>query len=268
MTTPAVDRAARRFKRSMQRIADESGGTVTMRAGDGPEVTVAAPRTDGEVTDATDGGFWGEVVTGPLAPVTFQTSRKGLSSALTRTQHAHSGDEARPVLQSWWLTVAGDTLTIHTADNYRLARATVSVDSQGDGWFGIHRSEAKALLAFLASGPDDVAFEAGDGAWSVHHEDGRLTGRLSPGTPPDWSSITEREGRDPVSYALDGRFASDAAKAAIGASGIVHVDYVSADRPTVWRSDGYSEWVMPVRIGRGSAVADDDDPPSHQDDTP
>lgn len=204
-------------------------------------------------------GFWGEIATGPLSRVTFQTSRKGLLGALTRTQHAQASEEDRPVLQSWWLTVEGKRLTVHASDNYRLARATVDIESQGDGWFGIHRSEAKALLAFLASGPDDVAFEAGDGAWSVHHETGQLTGLLSPGEPPDWSAITSREPANPVRYALNGKYASDAAKAAIGASGIVFVDYTSAELPTVWHSDGYSEWVMPVRIPGGAPDAEADD---------
>jgi hypothetical protein len=195
-------------------------------------------------------GFWGEVPTGPAEPIAFQTARKDLLHALTRTQHAHSGDEARPVLQSWWLTVEPGTLTIHAADNYRLARVTIDITSTSDGWFGIHRSEGKALLAFLASGPSDVTFDASGGAWSVRHEDGMLTGRLSPGTPPDWRAITDAATpSDAIRFALNGRYASDAAKAATGASGIALVDYAAADRPTHWHSDGYDEWVMPVRIG-------------------
>lgn len=195
-------------------------------------------------------GFWAEPPSGPAEPIAFQCARKDLLNALTRTQHALSGDEARPVLQSWWLTVDGPYLTIHTADNYRLARAVIDIASTSAGWFGIHRSEAKALLAFLATGPSDVTVDASGGAWSVRHEDGLLTGRLSPGTPPDWSAVTDAAmPADAITFALNGRYASDAAKAATGSSGIVRVDYAAPDRPTHWHSDGYDEWVMPVRIG-------------------
>ena len=201
-----------------------------------------------EETAPPPDGFWAEAPTGPEAPVTFQASRKDLLHALTRTEHAIASDKARPVLQSWWLTVEGGVLTIHTADNYRLARAVIDVSAQSDGWFGIHRSEGKALLAFLASGPSDVWFDAAGGGWAVRHEDGSLTGRLSPGTPPRWSQITDRILAEPtVEYTLNGRFASDAAKAATGPGGTVLVDYESEDRPTRWHSEGYDEWVMPVR---------------------
>lgn len=195
-------------------------------------------------------GFWADAPSGPAEPIAFQTARKDLLHALTRTQHALSGDEARPVLQSWWLTVEGGHLTIHAADNYRLARAVIDITSTSEGWFGIHRIEAKALLAFLASGPADVTLDAAGGAWSVRHEDGMLTGRLSPGTPPDWRAVTDAATPDDaVRFALNGRYASDAARAATGESGIALVDYAAPDRPTVWHSDGYDEWVMPVRIG-------------------
>lgn len=43
MPSPSVERAARRFQRSMQAIADDSGATISVQAGDGPEVVVAAP---------------------------------------------------------------------------------------------------------------------------------------------------------------------------------------------------------------------------------
>lgn len=199
---------------------------------------------------APSDGFWAEPPSGPAAPIAFQTARKDLLNALTRTQHALSGDEARSVLQSWWLTVEGGYLTIHAADNYRLARAVIDITSTSEGWFGIHRSEGKALLAFLASGPSDVTLDAAGGAWSVRHEDGMLTGRLSPGTPPDWSVVTEAATPDDAArFALNGRYASDAAKAATGDSGIALVDIAGPDRPSHWHSDGYDEWVMPVRIG-------------------
>ncbi len=195
-------------------------------------------------------GFWADAPSGPAEPIAFQTARKDLLTALTRTQHALSGDEARPVLQSWWLTVEGGYLTIHAADNYRLSRAVIDITSTSEGWFGIHRSEAKALLAFLATGPSDVTFDAAGGAWSVRHEDGMLTGRLSPGTPPDWRAVTDAATPDDaITFALNGRYASDAARAATGDSGIARVDYAAPDRPTHWHSDGYDEWVMPVRIG-------------------
>lgn len=70
---------------------------------------------EGVVRDAV-GGFWGPGVTGPTSPLSFQTSRKDLLAALTRTQHAQATDEDRPVLQSWWLSVEGDRLTVHTSD--------------------------------------------------------------------------------------------------------------------------------------------------------
>lgn len=237
-------------------VRDSDGNEAPMDSADGRAII------EGVVRKAMGGdGFWGEVVTGPAEPVVFQAGRKDLLAALTRTQHALATDEDRPVLQSWWLTATDDRLTVHTADNYRLARATVDITAQGVGWFGIHRSEGKALLAFLASGPDSVAFEASGGAWSVHHEDGMLTGRLSPGQPPDWSKVTERGQDETVRYALNGKFASDAARAAIGESGIVHVDYEAADKPTVWHSTGYSEWVMPVRIGADASGADNGSEP-------
>ena len=37
------------------------------------------------------------------------------------------------------------------------------------------------------------------------------------------------------------------------------VDYESMGRPTVWHSDGYSEWVMPVRVGVGDDSDDSGD---------
>lgn len=236
----------------------------------GRTADLGTPEAEGVIEDvargvaggAVGGGLWGQVVTGPVEPLAFQTTRKGLLAALARTQHAMASDEDRPILQSWWLTVDGHELTIHASDNYRLARATIDVESQGSGWLGIHRGEGKALLAFLASGPDDLAFDAGDGVWSVHHGQGQLKGLLSPGEPPDWSAITGHEPGRVVRYALNGRFASDAAKAGVGASGIVFVDYESMGRPTVWHSDGYSEWVMPVRVGVG------DDPDDSGDDEP
>lgn len=196
-------------------------------------------------------GFWADAPSGPAEPIAFQTARKDLLHALSRTLHAIPTDkDARPILQSWWLTVDGGYLTIHTADNYRLARATIDITSTSEGWFGIHWTEGKALLAFLASGPEDVTFDASNGVWSVRHEDGMLTGRLSPGTPPDWRVVTDvamPEGA--ITFALNGRYASDAARAATGASGIARVDYAAPDRPTHWHSDAYDEWVMPVRIG-------------------
>lgn len=195
--------------------------------------------------------MWGEVPTEPAEPIAFTTSRKDLLHALTRTQHALSGEEDRPVLQSWWLTVDGELLVIHTSDNYRVAKATVDVDAESVGRFGIHRSEGKAILAFLASGPSDVTVDVAGGAWSISHDEGRLTGRLSPGTPPDWSKVTD--GLAPaLTFTLQGKFASDAAKAAVGESGIVTVDWESPERPTVWRSPGFLEVVMPVRIGGGT----------------
>lgn len=205
-------------------------------------------------------GFWGEAPSGPAEPVAFQTARKDLLAALTRSQHAISGDEARPVLQSWWLSVADGYLTIHTADNYRLARVVIDVTSTSAGWFGIHRSEGKALLAFLSSGPSDVTFDAAGGDWSVRHEDGMLTGRLSPGTPPDWRAVTDAATPEPaVRFKLSGRFASEAAKWAAGDGGAVVVDYTADDRPTHWHSDGVDEWVMPVRIGAKTPEAEPED---------
>lgn len=43
VTSPSVARAARKFQRSMQTMADESGTTISLRAGGGPTVTVAEP---------------------------------------------------------------------------------------------------------------------------------------------------------------------------------------------------------------------------------
>lgn len=121
------------------------------------------------------------------------------------------------------------------------------------GRFGIHRSEGKAILAFLASGPSDVTVDVAGGAWSISHDEGRLTGRLSPGTPPTWSSITDT--RAPVlTFNLNGRYLSDAAKAAVGESGVVSLDWESAERPSVLRSPGYLEVVLPVRVGGGTAT--------------
>lgn len=213
----------------------------------------ACPTTPRNGRCGVTDNLWGEVPTTPAEPLSFQTERKALLSALSRTQHALGDDDKRPVLQSWWLVVDGDLLTVHTADNYRLARAVVDVSSSGVGLFGIHRSEGKALLAFLASGPPDLIIDVSGGAWSVSHDEGRLTGRLSPGSPPDWAVVTHRDAAV-TTLALNGRLAADAAKAATGESGIVMVDLGSSDRPTLFRSDGYDEWVMPVRIGGGAPV--------------
>ena len=194
------------------------------------------------------GAFWGEVPTEPAEPIAFQAARKDLLSALSRTQHAIGDDEDRPVLQSWWLTVDGDLLSIHTADNYRLARATIDVSSDTVGRCGIHRSEGRALLAFLASGPSDVSVDVSNGAWSITTDEGMLTGRLSPGTPPDWLAVTKPV-EPSLTFSMNGRYAQDAAKAAVGASGMVTVDWESPERPVVYRSDGFTEWIMPIRIG-------------------
>ncbi len=200
---------------------------------------------------SADDVLWGEVPTEPAEPIAFTASRKDLLHALTRTQHALSGEEDRPVLQSWWLAVDASHLVIHAADDYRVARATVGVLTDSACRFGIHRSEGKAILAFLASGPSDVNVDVAGGAWSISHDEGRLTGRLSPGTPPTWSSITDTLA--PVlTFNLNGRYLSDAAKAAVGESGVVSLDWESAERPSVLRSPGYLEVVVPVRIGGGT----------------
>lgn len=202
------------------------------------------------MSDTTD-PLWGEVPTEPAEPIALTTARKDLLAALTRTQHALSDHEERPVLQSWWLTFDDVHLVIHAADNFRIARATVDVIAASGGVFGIHRSEGKALLAFLASGPPDVSVDVSGGQWAVTHDEGRLTGRLSPGTPPDWSRVME--GREPsLTFAMAGRYAADAAKAAVGASGVVMVDWEGPESPVVYRSEGYLELVMPVRIPGGA----------------
>jgi DNA polymerase III sliding clamp (beta) subunit (PCNA family) len=195
---------------------------------------------------APSDGFWADPPSGPAEPISFQTARKDLLHALTRTQHALSGDEDRLVLQSWWLTVEGKALVIHASDNYRVARATVSVETVDGGRFGIHRSEGKALLAFLASGPSDVAVDVAGGAWSVTHDEGRLAGRLAPGDPPDWSKVTIARVAERT-VALNGRYVADAAKAATGESGVLLMDFHAPEEPALFRSEGYDEWIMPVR---------------------
>lgn len=209
-----------------------------------PEVRAAV---EGVVRDAMGGAsLWGEVATEPAEPIRFEAARKDLLHALTRTQHALSDADERPVLQSWWLTVEAGLLTIHAADNYRLARATVDVLAEAEGRFGVHRSEGKALLAFLATGPSSVVVDVAGGSWSVSHDEGRLTGRLSPGEPPDWSRVTDR-GEPELTFALNGKYTAEAAKAAVGESGVVLVDWRGEDQAVLYRSQGYDEWVMPVR---------------------
>ena len=94
-----------------------------------------------------DGSLWGEPETAQVPPIAFATERKAIHQALTRTQHAQeSDDDGRPVLQAWWLTVADQKLTIHAADNRRIARATVDclpAPEDAAGGFGIHRWDAK-----------------------------------------------------------------------------------------------------------------------------
>ena len=201
---------------------------------------------------AQEGSLWGEPEQAQVPPIAFTTERKAIHQALVRTQHAQESDEdGRPVLQAWWLSVAAQKLVIHAADNRRVARATVDcipAPEDAEGVFGIHRSDAKKLLAFLATGPDDVWVTAEGGGWSFSHGEGRLTGRLMVGTPPDWSAVTT--GYQPaVVVALNSRFVAEAGKAAEGRSGVVRVEYIAEDKPVIFRSSDLDEWVMPVRIG-------------------
>lgn len=203
-------------------------------------------------TPPPDAGLWGEPETAQVPPIAFTTERKAIHQALTRTQHAQVTDEdGRPVLMAWWLSVADQKLTIHCADNYRIARAVVDclpAPEDASGLFGIHRSDAKKLLAFLATGPDDVWVTAEGGGWSFSHGEGRLTGRLMVGTPPDWSAITD--GHQPaIVVALNARYVAEAGKAAEGRSGVVRVEYIGDGKPIVFRSTDLDEWVMPVRLG-------------------
>lgn len=199
-----------------------------------------------------EAGLWGEEPTAQVPPIAFTTERKAIHQALSRTQHAQVDDpDGRPVLQAWWLSVAAQKLTIHAADNYRVARAVVDclpAPEDAEGVFGIHRSDAKKLLAFLATGPDDVWVTAEGGGWSFSHGEGRLTGRLMVGTPPDWSAVTT--GYQPaVVVALNAKYVAEAGKAAEGRSGVVRVEYVAEDKPVVFRSTDLDEWIMPVRLG-------------------
>lgn len=204
-----------------------------------------------------EAGLWGEEPTAQVPPIAFTTERKAIHQALTRTLHALApdDDDSRPVLQTWWLSVADQKLTIHAADNYRVARARVDVlpaPEDAEGVFGIHRTDAKKLLAFLATGPDDVWVTAEGGGWSFSHESGRLTGRLFRGDPPDWSRVTE--GALPaVVVALNAKYVAEAGKAAEGRSGVVRVEYVAEDKPVVFRSTDLDEWIMPVRLGTPEA---------------
>ena len=201
-----------------------------------------------------DGSLWAEMATSAqVPPIAFATARKDLHSALIRTQHALAPDDedSRPVLMCWWLSVAAKKLTIHAADNYRVCRATLAVipsPEDAEGLFAIHRSDARKLLAFLATGPDDVWVTAEGGAWAFSHEMGRLTGRLFAGTPPDWTAITEGA-QAAITVGLNARYVAEAGKAAEGASGVVRVEYVDERRPVAFRSTGLDEWIMPVRLG-------------------
>lgn len=205
-----------------------------------------------ETPDAPTTALWPEADQPQLPPIAFTTERKALLAAFSRTQHAIATDEdASPVLQAWWLAVRDQKLTIHAADNFRVARARVDVlpaPEDAEGVFGIHHREARALLAFLAKGPDELWMEAAGGAWTIHHEDGRLTGRLFHGTPPDWTKVTERDDAA-ITVSLNARFLADAGKAAEGRSGVVRVEYISEAAPVVFRSTDLDEFVMPVRIG-------------------
>ena len=204
---------------------------------------------------APDGSLWAEVASdAQVPPIAFTTARKDIHAALSRTQHALAPDEpdSRPVLTCWWLSVARQKLTIHTADNYRVARSIIDVipsPEDAEGLFAIHRTDARKLLAFLASGPDDVWVTAEGGTWTFSHEMGRLTGRVFAGTPPDWTAITE--GALPaITGGLNARYIAEAAKAAeAGASGVVRWEYIDERRPIVFRSSSLDEWIMPVRLG-------------------
>ena len=204
-----------------------------------------------------DGSLWGEPESAQVPPIAFTTERKAIHQALTRTQHALApdDDDSRPVLQTWWLSVADQKLTIHAADNHRVARARVDVlpaPEDAEGVFGIHRTDAKKLLAFLATGPDDVWVTAEGGGWSFSHESGRLTGRLMIGTPPDWSRVTD--GALPAFVVgLAARYVAEAGKAAEGRSGVVRIEYVDETRPVVFRSTDLDEWIMGVRLGAAEA---------------
>ena len=198
------------------------------------------------------GSLWGEPESAQVPPIAFTTERKGLLAAFSRTQHAlASEDDERPILQAWWLAVADRRLSVHAADNHRVARGTVDVlpaPEDAAGTFGIHRTDGKALLAFLAKGPDDVWVEAAGGAWTIRHEDGVLRGRLMNGTPPGWDKVTEE--REPVIVVgMAARYVSEAGKAAEGRSGVVRVEWLGDGAPIVFRSTDLDEWVMPVRLG-------------------
>lgn len=222
----------------------KGNGTTAIAVEDADETEAAPPHPDGSL--------WGEPETAQVPPIAFTTERKAVHAALSRTQHAQEADDdGRPVLQAWWLSVAAQKLTIHCADNRRVARAVVDClpsPEDAEGVFGIHRSDAKKLLAFLATGPDDVWVTAEGGGWSFSHGEGRLTGRLMIGTPPDWSAVTT--GFQPTfTVAFAARFVAEAGKAAEGRSGVVRVEYTDERRPVVFRSTDLDEFVMPVLLG-------------------
>ena len=78
---------------------------------------------DGAPPPDAPGSLWGEPESAQVPPIAFTTERKAILQALTRTQHALAADDddSRPVLQTWWLSVADQKLTIHAADNHRVA---------------------------------------------------------------------------------------------------------------------------------------------------
>lgn len=213
----------------------------------------------GVTTTADPANLWGEPAVEMAEPIGLTTARKDLHNALSRTLHCVASAEDDPeVLKAWWLTVdtLDENLIVHGSDRFRLARATVDVIAESGGTFAIGRSDSKTLLAFLAKGPTDVRIDVSGGAWAVSHEEGRLTGLLHGGTPPDWRRITEVADEPTVVLSLSARFAQEAAAAATGGeSGVVRVEYRDEQRPALYRSPGLDEWVMPVRTAPVAEVS-------------
>jgi len=109
---------------------------------------------------------------------------------------AASADEARPVLQGVYMTVAGDEITLAATDGFRISvrRATLS-EAAAQPMKAIIPARALSELARIAADGDEtvtMVLPQGRGQVLFHLKDAELVSQLIDGNFPDYRAIIPR----------------------------------------------------------------------------
>jgi len=171
-----------------------------------------------------------------------------LREALRRTAHARAKDPDRPVLMWHWMVPWEHGLDVVTADNYRIARARLTVGVPA-GWPTclLHAADGDLLVAWLNRRGDVTLTLDGDVLVITDREDS-VRFRLAEGTPPGYAAVVEGTERTTI-VAVNARYLGDAGKAAYSkdGAGIARIVLGQADKPVIVEAYDYTEWIMPVR---------------------